>query len=90
MMDAKTFTRLWNQSRTVREAGEAIGVSASRAHTRAKQLGLPKKQNPKGPQANPEDVARVRELRAQKLTYRRIRAITGKGMRFVYRHGRTV
>mgnify|MGYP003419494470 FL=1 len=90
MMDAETFARHWHANRTLRDVAKAVGVTASRVHARGKAMGLPRKQNPKGPPTDSAAAERVRALRAEGRTYRQIRAITGKGMRFVYRHGRHV
>lgn len=87
-LTTEAFTAIWNAHRTVREAADAAGMSASGALVRARRLGLDRKTNPKGPRPNMEDVASVRTMRAQGMTYRQIGSAMGRPASFAHKHGR--
>lgn len=81
------FADLWNASRTVREASEATGLCASRAHKIARLMGLPAKTSRRGVQADLECSRKAKELRIQGMTFRQIGAAIGRSTTFAYEHG---
>lgn len=83
----ENFADLWNASRTVREASEATGLCASRAHKIARLMGLPRKCSRRGIQADLERGLKAKELRTQGMTYRQIGVVIGRSTTFAHEHG---
>lgn len=83
----ENFADLWNASRTVREASEATGLCASRAHKIARLMGLPRKCSPRGTKVDAVASSKAKELRAKGLTFDQIAAEIGRSKTFAHEHG---
>lgn len=81
------FADLWNASRTVREASEATGLCASRAHKIARMMGLPRKCSPRGTKVDAVASSKAKELRTQGMPYRQIGIAIGRSTTFAHEHG---